>query len=109
MSLPTLDGFNVGNKVKNEYSASTGQTVTLAAPYNWLVLTQTGTLAALTVVLPASPVDAQSITISAPQGAVTAMTFSPAVIGFSNASTWAIGTGHLIAYSAPLASWFLEV
>jgi hypothetical protein len=109
MTLPTLDGVSVGTKVKNEYTALTGQTVTIAAPYNWLVLTNSGTIAALTVVLPSNPVDGQNVTVSAPTGTISAMTFSPAVVGFTNTSAFTLGTGHIIAYSVQQGAWFIEL
>jgi hypothetical protein len=109
MVLPTLDGFSSGVRVKNEYTALTGQTVTLAAPYNHLVLTNSGTIAALTVVLPASPVDGQLAIVSAPTGTITAMTFSPAVVGFTNTSAFSVGTGHELVYSSTQGAWFVMV
>ncbi len=85
-------------------AAATGTAITVGANTNWLVLTQTGTVAAQPVTLPASPVDGQLLRIST-LGTITALTFSPTVPGWTNGSQFPAGTGLQFGYDATAATW----
>lgn len=104
--MANITGTDIGIMVKNEVTLTTGQTTVLASPYNWLVTTNTGTIAAQTVTLPTAPFDGQFVLVSN-LGAITALTFSPAVTGFSQASALAAGNGLWIAWSSNLNVWFV--
>ena len=71
-------------------------------------LTQTSTLAAATVTLPTALGDGQLLQFVNYGGAVTALTFSPAVNGWTNGSTFAAYTGLRIRWDATAAAWYVE-
>jgi hypothetical protein len=104
--MAVLTGYINAELVKVEAAPTTGSSVTIQTPYNWLLLTNAATLAALTIVLPSAPVDDQLVSISNPSTPVTALTFSPAVLGFANASALAGSAGINLGYSAALGQWF---
>ncbi len=106
MALPTLSGYPFTTFVKNEVTVTTGTTVTLAAPYDWLFILNGSTVAALTIALPASPVDGQICVFSCPV-AITSTSFSPAVTGFTNTTALSAGQGIWLGYSVPQGAWYV--
>jgi hypothetical protein len=105
--MATLSGFVNSELIKVEAAPTTGSSLTIQSPYNWLLLTNQATLAALTIVMPTAPVDDQLVSISNPGTAITALTFSPTAIGFANASALASSAGINLGYSAALSAWFV--
>lgn len=99
-----LMGAKFPTLVRMEVSPATGSTTTLQSPYNWVFFTNGSTTAAQTVVLPSNPVDGQMVLVSN-ASAITAITFSPTVTGAP--SGLSAGNGILVAYSVPLAGWFV--
>lgn len=69
---------------------------------------QAGTVATATVTLPTALADGQPIQFVNYAGAVTALTFSPAVNGWTNASTLAAYTGLRVRWDATSAAWYRE-
>lgn len=109
--MANVTGFAISPLVKLEVAPATGSTTDFTntafnLTYNWVVFTNPGTIAAQTVKLPANPVDGQTFLLSN-FAAITALTFTPAVTGFTNASAMAAGEGMLIAYSTPSGVWFV--
>lgn len=87
-----------------QYAApTTGQTVTAAAGVDRLLIDPAGTLVALTVVLPASPVDGQLFIIATSQ-IITSLTITGTIIG--SLSTLVLGGSARFIYSATAAKWF---
>lgn len=91
-----------------------GVRVTLGATYTVPVNTslvrfiQGTTLAASTVTLPTVHTDGQPIQFVNYAGAITALTFSPAVNGWTAGSTLAANTGLRVRWDATSAAWFRE-
>lgn len=105
--MVNLTGFSAGNRVKLEAAPATGSSTGLASPYNWLVFTNPGTIAAQTVVLPTTGVDGQELFISN-YAQITSLTFSPAVTGWTNTSQLNAGQGIWVAYSTNTGVWFVN-
>lgn len=94
---------------------SSGQRVTLTtsgytvlANSSLVRFVQTGTVATATVTLPTAMGDGHAIQFVNYAGAVTALTFSPAVTGFTNASAFAANTGMRIRWDATDSTWHRE-
>lgn len=85
-------------------------TSTYAVPANTSLVRfiQTGTLATSTVTLPTALADGQPIQFVNYAGTITALTFSPAVNGWTAGSTMAPNTGLRIRWDATSAAWFRE-
>jgi hypothetical protein len=69
---------------------------------------QASTVATATVTLPTASGDGHAIQFVNYAGAVTALTFSPAVAGWSNGATLAANTGVRIRWDATAAAWQRE-
>jgi hypothetical protein len=82
---------------------TTGQTVTANPGVNTLFLDPAGTLATLTVVLPASPVEGQLFRVAAAQ-IITALTITGTIVG--TLTTLALGGFAQFVYSATASKWF---
>jgi hypothetical protein len=86
-----------------QYAApSTGATVTANAGVHVLHLDPAGTLAALSVVLPASPANGQDFVISTSQ-TITALTITGTIVG--TLTTLALGGFARFNYSSSAAKW----
>ena len=70
--------------------------------------TQTGTLSASTITLPTASGDGHVIQIANYAGAVTALTFSPSVQGWSNGSQLSTNTGIRVRWDATDSVWHRE-
>lgn len=96
----TIDGSGV--------RVSLGSAYTVPANTSLVRFIQTGTLAASTVTLPTALADGQPIQFVNYAGAVTALTFSPAVNGWTNGATLASNTGLRVRWDATSAAWYRE-
>lgn len=87
-------------------NTASGGTVTVGAFRRW-TRTGTATIAALTVKLPASPVDGQLFTFSA-RGTITALTYqnSAAVAIAGSPTTIAAGDSHTFYYNSTAGVWY---
>ena len=91
-SAPSATGFSV--------------TIALATSSTWLLLTPTGTLAAGTIVLPASPADKVSVEVTTTQ-AITALTVSGNGATVTGAPTTLAANGFFkMRYNAVNSSWY---
>jgi hypothetical protein len=90
-------------QVRMEILPVSGDTLTIRAPYNHLLITKGTTTAALTVVLPASPADGDMVHISS-VAAVTALTMSPVVTG--GPSAMVAGVGFSVFWSDLGQVWY---
>ena len=81
---------------------------TVSANTSLVRFTQTGTVASATIRLPTALADGQPIQFVNYAGAVTALTFSPAVNGWTNGSTLAVNTGLRVRWDAIAAAWYRE-
>lgn len=91
------------NVLVSQYAApTTGQTVTALAGVEVLMINPAGTLAALTVVLPANPVDGQDFCVCTSQ-IITALTITGTIVG--TLTTLALGGYAWFIYSATAAKW----
>lgn len=88
--------------------ALTGASFTIPANTSLVRFTQSGTIATQTVVLPTAFGDGQPITIDNYTGALTALTFSPSVIGWTNGSTLAPNTTVVVRWDAVGGAWHRE-
>jgi hypothetical protein len=95
-----VDGSGVRQSLTSTY--------TVPANTSLVRFTQTGTLAASTVTLPTVHIDGQPIQFVNYAGTVTALTFSPTVNGWTNASALAPNTGMRIRWDATSAAWYRE-
>ena len=87
-----------------QYSVpTTGGTVTAGSNTRVMLLNPAGTLATLTVVLPASPVDGQDFIVSTSQ-ILTALTITGTIVG--TLTTLALGGFARFVYSADSSKWF---
>lgn len=87
-----------------QYAApTTGQTVTAAVTTGVLFIDPAGTLAALTVVLPAGPVDGQIFRMATSQ-ILTALTITGTIVG--TLTTLAAAGSAQFIYSASGSKWF---
>jgi hypothetical protein len=83
-------------------------TYTVPANTSLVRLVQTGTLAASTITLPTALADGQSIQIVNYAGTIAALTFSPVVSGWTNASAVAAYQGIRVRWDATSAAWIRE-
>lgn len=83
---------------------TTGQTVTITGGVGVLLINPAGTLVALTVALPSSPADGQSIEIGSSQ-AITTLTVSNGTI-IGTLTTLALGGYAKFRWSATASLWF---
>lgn len=91
--------------------ALTSSGYTVPANVGLVRLTQTSTVASATITLPSTPADSQPVQIvQQGAGAVTALTFSPAVQGWSQGSSLAAGpgVGLRVRWDVTAAAWFRE-
>jgi hypothetical protein len=90
--------------VTTQYAAPTaGATVTINAGVRKVFIDPAGTLATLTVVLPASPVDGQECGISTSQ-ILTALTITGTIVG--TLTTLALGAFAEFTFSGTASKWF---
>lgn len=82
---------------------TTGQTVTANVGVNALLIDPVGTLVALTVTLPPSPVEGQSFMIGCSQ-IITTLTITGTIVG--TLTTLAVGGFARFCYSATASKWF---
>ncbi len=95
-----VDGSGVRQSLGNSY--------TVPANTSLVRFIQGSTVASSTVTLPAALADGQPIQFVNYAGAVTALTFSPAVYGWTNGSTLAAYTGLRVRWDAISAAWYRE-
>lgn len=96
-------GYQVANVRSVQYATpTTGQTVTCDGS-SVVMINPAGTLATLTVTLPASPVDGQDVLICASQ-IVTALTITGTIVG--TLTTLAVAGFARFVYSATASKWF---
>jgi hypothetical protein len=87
-----------------QYNAPvTGASITINASTTALLVNPAGTIAALTVVLPATPFNGQSVTVASSQ-IVTALTVTGTIVG--TLTTLALGGFARFVYSADASTWF---
>lgn len=86
-----------------EVAPATGSTTTIVAPFDVVLYTNPGTIAAQTLVLPASPSDGQLVVVSA-IAAITALTLSP--VPTAGPTAMAAGSSFRLMYSST-AGWFV--
>ena len=67
-----------------------------------------GTLATATINLPTAFADGQLLQLDLYGYNITALTFSPSVTGFTNATIWTANTSHRLRWDAAGSVWFLE-
>ena len=84
--------------------AATGSPLTIPPNTSWLALIQPGTLSSQTLTLPTSPADGLILRIST-AGAISALTLSPPVPGWTNASSLPANSGFELGWDAGLAVW----
>lgn len=89
-------------------TALTTSGYTVPANTSLVRFTQTSAIASATITLPTALADGQAIQFVNYAGAVTALTFSPAVGGWTNASTLAANTGLRVRWDATAAAWYRE-
>jgi hypothetical protein len=83
---------------------ATGAAYTIPPNTDWLAMVQTATVASQTLTLPVSPVDGQIIRISTMSN-ITAMSFTPALSGWTNGSQLPASMSVLYGYDSILAEW----
>jgi hypothetical protein len=91
--------------------ALTGSAYSVPANTSLVRFTQTGTVASQTITLPTPLADGQPIQfVNQGAGAVTALTFSPAVQGWTNGSQLSAGpgVGIRIRWDATASAWYRE-
>lgn len=100
-----LQGHRPQTIVPQEVAPSTGSSTTVSPPFDHLIYTNAGTIAAQTVVLPpvASVPHGHVVTISN-IAQITALTFSPAVSGWTNGSQLNAGQGIMVQVSQTFAT-----
>ncbi len=87
---------------------SLGGTYSVPANTSLVRFTQTATVSASTVTLPAALADGQAIQFDNYAGAVTALAFSPAVNGWTNGATLAAYTGLRVRWDGTASAWYRE-
>ncbi|MBV8474083.1 MAG: hypothetical protein JO107_14790 [Hyphomicrobiales bacterium] len=106
-----------GNPVRNYGATIDGSCVrytlttsgyTVPANTDCIRFTQSSTLASATVTLPTAFADGQPIQFVNYAGAITALTFSPSVNGWTNGSAMAANTGLRIRWDATASAWYRE-
>lgn len=88
--------------------ASLGSAYTVPPNTSLVRFTQSATVAASMVTLPTALADGQPIQFVNYAGAITALTFSPAVNGWANGSALAANSGLRIRWDATSAAWQRE-
>jgi hypothetical protein len=106
MAYMSSYGFDILAKL--EIPAATGANTKFGHPFNWAVFTNGSTQAAQTLTMSTPTVDGKILMVST-FSTITALTFSPAVTGWTNGSTLTAGTGLMIGYSLPLAVFFVAI
>lgn len=97
-------GTSPSNFGSTQYAQpTTGQTVTANPGVAALFIDPAGTLATLTVVLPASPVEGQGFEMGSSQ-ILTALTITGTIVG--TLTTLALGGFARFRYSATASKWF---
>lgn len=92
------------NVLATQYAVpTTGQTVTANAGTRVLFIDPAGTLVALTVVLPAGPVEGQDFLVASSQS-ITTLTITGTIVG--TLTTLALGGFARFVYSATASKWF---
>jgi hypothetical protein len=86
-----------------QYAAPTTGTTVTAGNVEALIINPAGTLAALTVALPANPIDGQAFSMTTSQ-ILTALTITGTIVG--TLTTLALGGAARWVYSATAAKWF---
>lgn len=89
-------------------TALTTSGYTVPANTSLVRFTQTSTIASATVYLPTALADGQPIQFVNYAGAVTALTFSPSVNGWTNGATLAANTGLRVRWDATASAWYRE-
>jgi hypothetical protein len=87
---------------------SLGSSYTVPANTSLVRFTQSSTVDSSTITLPTAIADGQPIQFVNYGGAVTALTFSPAVNGWTNGATLAAYSGLRIRWDATAAAWYRE-
>jgi hypothetical protein len=101
-----ISGSQIPVFCRMEVAPITGSTTTINPPYDVLVFTNPGTIAAQTITLPATPTDGYIVAVCS-VAAITALTLSPAVTGGPSAMT--AGGSFRVMYSSTFATpgWFV--
>ncbi len=102
---PVILASALADQSKTRLTA-TGAAYTVPVGTSWLAMVQTATVAAQTVTLPA-PIDGQKLLLTT-AGAITALTFSPAVPGWTNGATLPANAGLALGWDAGSSAWMLE-
>lgn len=87
---------------------SLGATYTVPLNTSLVWLTQPGTVTASTITLMPPPAGAQIIKFHNEAGAITALSFSPPVVGWSNGSTLAANTPLGVRWDPVSTKWYVE-
>lgn len=99
-----MSWFSPSNIVVTQYSQpTTGQTVAANPGVQMLFIDPAGSLLALTVTLPDSPVDGQVFSMSSSQ-AITTLTITGTIVG--TLTTMALGGFARFCYSSTATKWF---
>lgn len=107
----TLSGGVVqtsGGIARNCTNQTLNTTYTLASGVSCLRVTNSPTLAASTVTLPTVTTDGYEVIMSTRAGAITSLSFSPAVNGWTNTSTLAAYTGIRLRWDNTTSAWYRE-
>jgi hypothetical protein len=98
--------FTAAKPAQQFAAPTTGQTVVVATGDSWLVLTPAGTLAALTVTLPADRTDGETVLVNTSQ-TLTALTVGGAGTTVNGAPTTLAANGFFeMRYTATLNAWY---
>jgi len=99
-----MSWYGPPNVVATQYAQpTTGQTVAAASGVSALFLDPAGTLLALTVELPANPVDGQVFMMGSSR-IITTLTITGTIVG--TLTTLALGGFARFCYSASASKWF---
>ena len=88
--------------------ALTGAAYPVPANCSLVRFTQSATIASQTVTMPPGPADGQVVQFVNYAGAMTALTFSPAINGFASGGTLTANTGLRARWDATAAGWYRE-
>lgn len=102
-----MSGFTLSGRGLERVQAAapaTGNTVVVSAGTTALLLNPAGTLATLTITLPSSPVDGQTLSIGTSQ-ILTSLTVNGGTI-VGTLTTLALGGYAYFVYGATAAKWF---
>ena len=106
--LPTL---SLGALIDNSGVRTTLTTSGYTVPVNTSLVrfAQTSTVSSATITLPTALADGQSIQfINESSNPVTALTFSPSVIGWTNGSALAPNVSMQVSWDATASAWYVE-